>query len=174
MSFGTSGMSLVLLLVIFVIAILMANRGAGGMFMASARRARPRHLATRIFCGVLGLSIPVAIAIGTWNQTQRAYLLPETGSGLKVRIPTKAVARPQGVGQFGIKQARLLIHLVAVEASSAALRPLQVKEFDVRWPQEKGPFGAEFDLQVQKLHYTFTIDKVYYSNQNTIRVPPEE
>lgn len=181
------------MILVFLVIVILATAVLGVVWRrkwtAPARRPRKRSLLTRIICGTLAAAILIAIAVGTWRQVRSCYADP--GEKLVVRVPAMP-APPLSTTEEGhtpIDQARILFHLIVVEApavpvpvgegvyyadrtSAAAERRipakpvsiLHVEELEVHWPQDKDRTREiAFVISGTRVEYSLVIRDLYVS-----------
>ena len=144
---------ILLALVIAVLVIFAVVFGAGRRLrLMPGRRPRPLHLVVRIICGSLGALIVGAIAVGTLKEAQSVYAPGGANAAATVHVPTKP-APPLPVPKKdsdvrAIDKARLLVQLVLVDRSGPQPAAIEVQEFQLRWPEDRGKeFGRRMTVK---------------------------
>ena len=127
-------------LALILLALILRRANLPGL--APGRRPRPRHVAVRIVCGVLGVGILVTVAIGTVREVKRCYAPFESPSRTAaVRLPT--LSPPPVEANFrGAKETmqkmRFLATIVAVDFATGSPMPLAAQQFEIQWPKDRG------------------------------------
>jgi len=154
-----------IIVVICLATLVLAFRFRGRWFIPRRRRAKKRHLVTRLVCGLLGAGIVAAVGVGTW-QTVRAAYAPPRGAGVAVRAPTlpppPVPVPPRRGREQDIPDARVLVTFLIADRAGGMCRPVHSEQFDVRLPADKGhKYGAAFRFPHLRGYYRFTIDRVF-------------
>jgi len=138
---------IILAALVVAVALWLSRRGV----LHLGRRPRPRHIVVRIVCGVLGVAILAAIAVGTWREVQRCYVPAEPAPTLTVRVPAlpppapPTTFKPDGTAE--IEKARLLFTFVVAEYEAGELRPVAAGQQEVHWPEDLvRRFQKEFEV----------------------------
>jgi len=125
---------ILLVLVVAAAVVLLARRRP----VLTGRRPRKRRLLTRLICAALAAAILIAVAAGTWRQVRQCYAGAGAAEKIAVRVPARPAPSRAGRPSERIDKARLLLHLLVVDAFGGQQRIPQVKAFEVRWPQMRG------------------------------------
>ncbi|MFH1023728.1 MAG: hypothetical protein V1809_10130 [Planctomycetota bacterium] len=134
------GLAVPVLMVLGIVAFVFLFRRGGGAFLipSRSRAPRPRHIAVRIVCGVLGIGLLVTIGIGTWREMRGVYAADEQAGEIKLHLPKKpAPALPKPAepnGSVSIGEARILVHIVFLQGN----RPVYGEETEIHWPADRG------------------------------------
>lgn len=126
----------VILLVTFIVVLVMRK----GVVLGGSRRPRNRHAITRVICGLIGVGILVALAIGTSNHVDAIYAAGESAEKITLRLPAEATSsrEPNEEGGDSEKQnTRALVHFVFAERTAAGYVPMHAEEIEVDWPRDR-------------------------------------
>jgi hypothetical protein len=142
---------------IFVL-ILLKTFGSG--LVGNSYRPRPRPLAVRIICGLIGLGLLAGMGIGTWRDFHESYQVNEHQQSLTVQVPARPLpVLPKSFVDY--KDGRALIHFVFVDDTVEPAVPVYVKAFAVDWPRDKDKqFADKFTAGTLKVKYSFCLNLV--------------
>jgi len=170
-SFNVGALFLLVLLGAGVMAFFL--RGRAGVFLSAARRPRNRHVVLRIIFGALGGAILMAVGIGTWRELRSGYVGDGPGV-VRFHLPTKPAPPipevPSGRLEIELQRARVLVQVWFIGSWSGGLAPLEVLEYDVRLPRDRGKtFTGEFKLKAVRAEYALTPEQVFIGSHITRR-----
>ena len=153
-----------IVVVILLATMVLAFRFRGRWFIPLRRRAKKRHLVTRLVCGLLGLGIIVAVGVGTWQTVRGAYA-PPAGEGIKVlagTLPPPLPVPPRRGREQDIPNARVLVTFLIVDRAAEQCRAVHAEQFDVRLPADQGrKYEAAFKFPHLRGYHRFSIGRVF-------------
>jgi len=130
---------LAVLLVSVGLIVFMRRAGTRG---PGAGTAPKRRIVTRVICGVLGILILAAAAVGTRQEVLRSYAEAAEAANIPVRVAS--LPRPDfpGIPDAGsavpVDSCRFLLKFLVGDQTLGVIRPVQVKEFELQWPKDRG------------------------------------
>ncbi|HUT34275.1 MAG TPA: hypothetical protein VNE39_12390 [Planctomycetota bacterium] len=124
------------------------------------RAPRPRHIVIRIVCGVLGVGILAAVAVGTWSVVHGSDAGEAAGKERLVCVPTQpppALAVPEEPFEsVEVKQARFLVNVIIADLSAGEPVVIFADQQELRWPRFCS-LGRDFDVAGYKVRYEIAL-----------------
>ncbi|MCX7806602.1 MAG: hypothetical protein N3A38_15670 [Planctomycetota bacterium] len=142
-----------------------------------SRAPRPRHIAARIVCGILGIGVLVALGVGTLMEARDGlYSVLESADHIKVRVPAQQPPEPPEGLDSGeaapLNRARVLMHAVFIKGEY----PIHAEEIDIRLPEDAGRIFSK-EGRLGSAHYEFTLAprgvRAWKSEDGSVRLDGE-
>ena len=110
--------------------VLLVVRGRGHAM--AMRRARKRHIITRLICGAAGVGILIAVGIGTWVQIEASGARIAAATGTSLHLPTQPPPEIRKDTYDPNTPVRFLFHILLVDSTTGEARILEAREMDSR------------------------------------------